>query len=271
MGLWETETFSFIGPRYLDMIRVPEEDIRRNCVVISNPLGKDTSIMRTTALPSMLDVLLHNQNHKNLSAAMYELATIYLPRGEDTLPDEKKVLVVGMYGGGVDFYRLKGICERVIPRQAYPVIRLMPCATIRHIIPEDVVKSVLLTVLCCVLGQMYLEVAEGFELSGEIYAAEIDVEAIFDRRISVRSSVSCRSIRRCGATSPLSAMRRLKPDRLLMSATKLVGSLLNRLILSMFTVASRQARGKSVSVRVHLRASDRTLTDAEADDCSENT
>lgn len=100
MGLWETATFSFIGPRYLDMIRVPEDDKRRNCVVISNPLGKDTSIMRTTALPSMLDVLLHNQNHKNLSAAMYELATIYLQGARIPCRTRKKCLSLACTAAG---------------------------------------------------------------------------------------------------------------------------------------------------------------------------
>ena len=57
MGLSEIETFSFISPKYYDKICRPADDPLRRSIVIRNPLGEDTSVMRTTALPSMLEVL----------------------------------------------------------------------------------------------------------------------------------------------------------------------------------------------------------------------
>ncbi len=267
MGLWETETFSFIGPRYLDMIHVPEEDIRRNCVVISNPLGKDTSIMRTTALPSMLDVLSHNQNYKNASAAMYELATIYIPTGVDTLPEEKKVLVVGMYGGGVDFYRLKGICERIILSagiSGYKTVAIRDnpsyhpgrCGEIR--LTDG-------TVLC-VLGQVHPEVAEEFELSGEIYAAEIDVEAIFERRAGVREFRPLPKYPAVWRDFSFVCDEEIEAGSVVDVCCEAGGELVESAYIVDVYRGEQVGEGKkSVSVRVHLRASDRTLTDAEAD------
>jgi len=267
MGLWETETFSFIGPRYLDMIHVPEEDIRRNCVVISNPLGKDTSIMRTTALPSMLDVLSHNQNYKNASAAMYELATIYIPTGVDTLPEEKKVLVVGMYGGGVDFYHLKGICERIILSagiSGYKTVAIRDnpsyhpgrCGEIR--LADG-------TVLC-VLGQVHPEVAEEFELSGEIYAAEIDVEAIFERRAGVREFRPLPKYPAVWRDFSFVCDEEIEAGSVVDVCCEAGGELVESAYIVDVYRGEQVGEGKkSVSVRVHLRASDRTLTDAEAD------
>ncbi len=267
MGLWETETFSFIGPRYLDMIHVPEEDIRRNCVVISNPLGKDTSIMRTTALPSMLDVLSHNQNYKNASAAMYELATIYIPTGVDTLPEEKKVLVVGMYGGGVDFYHLKGICERIILSagiSGYKTVAIRDnpsyhpgrCGEIR--LTDG-------TVLC-VLGQVHPEVAEEFELSGEIYAAEIDVEAIFERRAGVREFRPLPKYPAVWRDFSFVCDEEIEAGSVVDVCCEAGGELVESAYIVDVYRGEQVGEGKkSVSVRVHLRASDRTLTDAEAD------
>ena len=108
MGLDQIQTFSFISPKFYDKINMPADSTLRNSVVISNPLGEDTSIMRTTALPSMLEVVATNCNFNNENVGLFEVATIYLPTGADTLPEEKKVLTLGMYGD-VDFYAIKGI------------------------------------------------------------------------------------------------------------------------------------------------------------------
>ncbi len=90
LGLSEIMTYSFISPKYYDKIRMPENDPRRRSVVISNPLGEDTSIMRTTALPSMLETLARNYNNRNASAALFEIASEYLPTADDKLPIERK-------------------------------------------------------------------------------------------------------------------------------------------------------------------------------------
>ena len=89
MGLSEIETFSFISPKYYDKICRPADDPLRRSVVIRNPLGEDTSVMRTTALPSMLEVLARNNNFNNENLRLYEMATVYLPKDDpNELPDE---------------------------------------------------------------------------------------------------------------------------------------------------------------------------------------
>ena len=107
LGYDEIITYSFISPTYYDKIRMPKDSPLRKSLKILNPLGEDTSIMRTTILPSMLEIIARNHSYRNKSARLYELGKIYLPR-EDGLADEPKYLSLGAYGDGVDFFSFKG-------------------------------------------------------------------------------------------------------------------------------------------------------------------
>ena len=100
-GLSEIMTYSFVSPKVYDKILVPADSPLRKSVVISNPLGEDTSIMRTTALPSMLEILQRNYNNRNASAHLFEIAREYIPTAENELPVEKNKLICGFYGGEV--------------------------------------------------------------------------------------------------------------------------------------------------------------------------
>ncbi|MBR5872467.1 MAG: phenylalanine--tRNA ligase subunit beta, partial [Oscillospiraceae bacterium] len=98
-GCYEVETYSFISPKYYDKINLPVDSDLRRSVVITNPLGEDTSVMRTTCLPSMLEVVARNYNNRNISGRFFELGTIYLPdESIDVLPEERGIAVIGSYG-----------------------------------------------------------------------------------------------------------------------------------------------------------------------------
>ncbi len=70
--------------------------------------------MRTTTLPSMLEILTRNYNYRNKDAKLYEVGRIYLPGGEDGLAIESKVLTLGAYGEDMDFYAMKGAVEAIL-------------------------------------------------------------------------------------------------------------------------------------------------------------
>ena len=130
LGGYEIATYSFVSPKYFDKIRLPENSRLRNVVRIVNPLGEDTSVMRTSTIPSMLDVLSFNYNNRNDKACLFEISKEYLPAQKEkpfingdtlansgaqkhkyqySLPDEPQRLTIGMYGGEADFYTLKGM------------------------------------------------------------------------------------------------------------------------------------------------------------------
>ena len=120
MGYDEIVTYSFMSPKMYDKICLPADHPMRKSVVITNPLGEDTSIMRTTGLPSMLDTLARNYNNRNPEAWLYEISSEYLPREGEDLPEEKAVLMVGCYGGEADFFTLKGAVESLLSRLNLP-------------------------------------------------------------------------------------------------------------------------------------------------------
>lgn len=111
-GFSQGMTYSFESPKVFDKLLLDGEDPLRRAVTISNPLGEDFSIMRTTSLNGMLTSLATNYNRRNKNVRLYELGNIYmakeLPLTE--LPDERMQFTLGMYGEG-DFYTMKGVVE----------------------------------------------------------------------------------------------------------------------------------------------------------------
>ena len=110
LGYTEAQTFSFIGPKSFDRIRLAPDSPLRRTARLRNPLSDEMSVMRTTMLPSILDVAARNANMKNKNARIYELGSIYTPVDGERLPKESKVLAMAAYGE-VDFFSVKGIVE----------------------------------------------------------------------------------------------------------------------------------------------------------------
>ena len=129
MGFDEIITYSFISPTCYDKIRWAADDARRESFKILNPLGEDTSIMRTTVLPSMLEILTRNYNYRNQDVRLYEVGRIYLPGGEDGLAVENKILSMGAYGEDMDFYTLKGCVEAIL--------KDLRASDIRFVVPSE--------------------------------------------------------------------------------------------------------------------------------------
>ena len=178
MGIDEIQTFSFISPKYYDKIRLPEDSALRRSVVISNPLGEDTSVMRTTALPSMLEVLARNMNFNNENVRLFEMGSIYLPdRDSSKLPYEGKMLTLGMYGDA-DFYTVKGVIENLLAlaaaKASYTAVTNNPSYHPGRCAEVTVGDKKIAT-----FGQIHPKVAENYGISAPLYAAEIDFDALF--------------------------------------------------------------------------------------------
>ena len=145
--------------------------------MIRNPLGEDTSVMRTTALPSMLEVLARNYKNRNKAASLFELATVYMPQQTETTPaTEKRMVMLGSYGT-TDFFGFKGILESVLSYlgiqdfefQAVPALSYHPgrCAYIK--------KG---NVLLGVMGEIHPKVLRNYGIDTPVLAAELDFAAL---------------------------------------------------------------------------------------------
>ena len=179
LGLDEIMTYSFISPKYYNKVMMPEGHRLRNSVVISNPLGEDTSIMRTTAFPSMLEILSENYNNRNEYAYLFEIAREYRPTAPDKLPDEKNVLTVGMYGGGVDFFKAKGVAEEVMKRSGVENYEFEQSSEFFGYHPGRCAKITIGGEMIGVLGEVHPKVQQNYGIGTRIYAFSINTDKLF--------------------------------------------------------------------------------------------
>ena len=179
MGYDEIITYSFISPTCYDKIRWDENDARRESFKILNPLGEDTSIMRTTVLPSMLEILTRNYNYRNQNVRLYEVGRIYLPGGEDGLAVENKVLSMGAYGDDMDFYTLKGCVEAILKDlRAADIHFEVPAEVNPSYHPGRVADVYAGDRRIGVMGQIHPLVAQNYGADAQFYCAELELNAL---------------------------------------------------------------------------------------------
>ena len=181
LGYDEIITYSFISPTYYDKIRMPKDSSLRNSLKILNPLGEDTSIMRTTILPSMLEIIARNHSYRNKSARLYELGKIYLPR-EDGLADEPKYLSLGAYGDGVDFFSFKGSIETLLHELRITDVKYVACTDNDSYHPGRCAKVYAGETYLGVFGQIHPLVAANYGMDTEVYTAELSFDAMYEKR-----------------------------------------------------------------------------------------
>ena len=181
MGYDEIITYSFISPTYYDKIGWAADDPRRDSLKILNPLGEDTSIMRTTILPSMLEIVARNSNFRNPAVRLYELGRVYFKR-DDGLADEPKMLSLGAYGAGIDFYKLKGSVEELLGALRVQGVRFVPETANPSYHPGRCAAVYAGDALLGVLGQIHPLVAKNYGVDEEIYCAELDFGALLAAR-----------------------------------------------------------------------------------------
>lgn len=263
-GLSEIQTFSFISPKSYDRICLPKESKLRNCVVISNPLGEDTSVMRTTAIPSMLEVLSRNYNNRNEKAHLYELATTYASNGTQELPDEDQQLILGMYGKDVDFFKLKGVVEKLLEVcgiHDYDVEAKRDCPVFH---PG---RTAIITVdgeELAILGEVHPTVLSNYDIGTRAYIAQINVEYLYLKADLVRTY---KALPKFPATTRDLAFV-VNADtpvlHLEKEIKKATGKILENIdLFDVYEGAQVGANKKSVAFNLRFRSAERTLTDEE--------
>ena len=177
-GYDEIITYSFISPSYYDKIRWASDDPRRKSFRILNPLGEDTSIMRTTTLPSMLEILTRNYNYRNKAARLYELGRIYQLGGEDGLAVESKMLTLGTYGPKASFFGLKGLIEAVMKDIRAKDVHFEACADNPSYHPGRCATVWAGSDCIGVFGQIHPLVAANYGVDAEFYCAELALDEL---------------------------------------------------------------------------------------------
>ncbi len=268
-GLNEIHTFSFISPKYYDKIRLDADDKLRNSIVISNPLGEDTSVMRTTAIPSMLEVLERNNNFSNENVGLFENATVYIPREANDLPNENKVVTIGMYGN-TDFYRFKGIIENILRLASIKNVSYVACTNNNTFHPGHCAEILASDgVSLGIFGQIHPLTAANYGLENTVtYIAAIDFDALFDHINFEKHYTPIPKFPAVTRDFSFVCDEELEVGKIVSCINSSGGKLVEN--VNVFDIYRGEKLGeqkKSVSIRVTFRA-DHTLTVEEADKAS---
>ena len=265
LGYDEIITYSFVSPTIFDQIRIPADSTLRNVMTIQNPLGEDTSIMRTIALPSMLDILSRNYAYHNKNVKLYELAKIYLPTEGQVLPEEPKMLMLGTYGEA-DFFSLKGELEAVlsglrIKKASYTAVTGNPSY---H--PGRCAKITIDGVDVGVMGQVHPLVAQNYGMDTAVYCAEVNFTKLFDLRLPDATYAPLPKYPGVQRDLSLICDEAVTVAQIEDVITTAGGKLLRSVKLFDIYRGKGVAEGKkSMAFSLELRADDRTLTDTDSE------
>ena len=175
-GFYETMTFSFISPKSYEKLNFCQD--RKNSVVLTNPLGEDTSVMRTSMLPSLMTVVSTNVASRNLSARLFEIGRIFTPTG-DMLPVEEDVVGICAYGADEDFYTVKGVLEELFDALVIDA-RFVPVTDNKTYHPGRCANIVCGDTVIGTFGELHPTAAENYDVSCRVYAAELYMGKMFD-------------------------------------------------------------------------------------------
>ena len=181
-GFSEGMTYSFESPKVFDKLLIPEGDALRNAITISNPLGEDYSIMRTTTINGMLTSLATNYNRRNKDVRLYELGNVYLPKSLPLteLPEERMHFTLGMYGAG-DFFDMKGVCEEFFEKIGMKErVTYDPKAGKTYLHPGRQANMCYGGKVIGYLGEVHPAVADNYGIGDKAYIAVIDILAVLE-------------------------------------------------------------------------------------------
>ncbi len=272
MGCSEIYTYSFISPKLLRSIQLPADSALLNAVTIQNPLGEETSMMRTTMLPSMLKALADNYKVRNQKAWLYEIGRVYLPQHGRELPNETDILAIGLFGDGTSFYTIKGMVEAMLGGLHITDWDVQTAQEFPFLHPGRAAKIVKDGVVLGTFGEVHPMVCENFGLGTKTYIAEFSLPELRKVALGVpnyqplpKHPSNLRDLCLICDESVFCA-------DIVKTINQSMGKILERVTLfDVYQGEQIQEGKKSLSFSIEMRATDRTITDKEADAAIEKT
>lgn len=269
IGLYEILTYSFVSPKSLDKIKLPEDDKKRDYITLINPLGEDTSVMRTTMMPSMLNVLYTNVSRKVESGFAFECGHTFTP--QEGLPIETNHLCVGMYGKDVDFFVLKGALETILDAVGFENYEIIPETNNTTFHPGRCATIMYNNIYIGTFGEVHPEVIDNYNLGQRVYLAELDLDLIFENS---DRTIIYNPLPKYPSTSRDIALL-VKDDVIVKQIEDIIKANGEDLVESykLFDVykGSQIADGyKSIAYSIIYRSKDKTLTDEDVNKVHQN-
>ena len=262
MGLYEILNYSFISPRALEVLGIPSGDWRLKPVALRNPLGEDTSVMRTTLVPSMLSTLSANLHRGVEEARLFEVSNAFEARERGELPEEHLALCVGLYGPKADFYAVKEVA--VWLAAAFGVQCRAEADGDPYYHPGR--RAVLLADgrRFAALGEIHPDVAARFEIDRRVYVLEVDLPALMALAKPICGVKELPRFPAVARDIAVVVAESAQAGDMLECIRKACGKTLEEATLFDVYRDERIGAGKkSMAFAMTFRASDRTLTDAE--------
>lgn len=270
-GYNETMSLSFQGVKDFDKILLPEDSVQRRAVRISNPLGEDQSLMRTTPLPAMLEIAARNYNRRLPAGRFFELSKIYLPQLKDSQPDltvladERPILTMALYGNG-DFFTLKGGLEAIFAALSISGVEFLPCRDNPSYHPGRAASLMAGDRKIGMAGQIHPVALRNYGIGAELYVCEVDIRSLYEL---AETQKEYKALPKFPAiTRDLALICDQETPALYLEKTirAAVGKTLEKLELFDVYQGAQVSQGKkSVAFSLALRSYDHTLTDQEAD------
>jgi len=265
LGYNEIMTYSFISPSHFDKLKIAHDSPLRNCIRILNPLGEDTSVMRTSALATMLEALSRNYNRRNTNVKLYEPASIYIPT-DDMLPYQPTMYTLGEFGQGCDFYSIKGDIETIFEELNIKNVRFITEKNNPSYHPGRCANIYIGETMVGVVGQVHPAVASAYDINVDVYASEFNFNILFENRCT---EVKYKPLPKFPATTRDLAVvcdKSITVYELQECIRKSCGKNCESVELFDVYTGNQIAEGKkSVAFTITLRTADRTLTDKEVD------
>ena len=267
LGLFEVMTYSFVSPKYFDKIRLPSDSPLRNCMTISNPLGEDTSVMRTTMIPSELEVVARNCSRGVTSGRLYEEGTVYIPTEEGKLPNENKCFTVTVFGDNADFFELKGTVETLLADIGVGAVRFTAVSDDPIYHPGRCAAIVKDGVRIGIMGQIHPLTASNWSIDVPVFVADMDFELLRTMRKPITDYKRLPKYPAITRDLALVCDESVTAGELVDIITAAGGSILESVkLFDVYRGKGVEDGKKSMAYNIVLRAADHTLKDNEAED-----
>lgn len=263
-GMYEIYTYTFTSPSIFDKLNIPADSEIRNTVKITNPLGEDTSVMRTTTIASMMEILARNYNYRNPSARLFEIGKIFVPTEPDKLPKEPFKVTMGMYGDKVDFYDIKGVCEELFAKLNVNKVKYRAVTDNPTFHPGRCAEIKAGGKVLGIIGEIHPAVCRKYGIEVPVYIGELDFENLF---LNINNDIKFKELPKYPAVTRDIAMlvdKSVAVADIEEVIVKASGKLLEKLELFDVYEGKQIPEGKkSVAYSAVYRAADRSLTGEE--------
>jgi phenylalanyl-tRNA synthetase beta chain len=277
-GFWEVITYSFISPKVLQDLKLSPTDKRAKALRIHNPLGEDQSVMRTTLIPGLFQVLCQNAHRQNLDLKLFELGRVFFPREGQDLPEEMEAISGVLSGlreeetwskpkGECDFFDLKGAVETLLGGLGVTGYQFLPERDEPFLHPGKACRVEINKRSLGIIGETHPDVAAAFEIKQKVFLFELNFQTLVE---GCKESRSFKPLPRFPSVTrdlALIVEEKIPAGELLQSLWEANSGLIAEInIFDLYRGRPIPSGAKSLAFRIKYQREDRTLTDAEVNE-----